>query len=835
MQKVWVLVDLPNRKRAIGTKWVFRNKKDEKGIVVRNKACLVAQGHTQEEGIDYKEVFAPVARIEAIRFLAYASFIGFMVYQMDVKSTFLYGTIEEEVYVCQPSGFKDPDYPDKVYKVVKALYGLHQALRAWYETLANYLLENGFQRGKIDQTLFIGRQKGDILLVQIYVDDIIFGYTNKDLYKDFEKLMKDKFQMSSMGELTFFLGLQVKQKQNGIFISKDKYVAKILRKFGLTDGKSASTPKDTKKPLLKDPDGEDMDVHTYRLMIDPLMYLTSSRPDIMFAVCACAHFQVTPKASHLHAVKRIFRYLKGKPHLGLWYPKYLPFNLVAYSDSDYAGTSLDRKSTTRGCQFLGYRLISWQCMKQIVVASSSTEAEYVAAASCYAQVLWIQNQLLDYRYKVRVVWVSIYTLLRNLNNSHTHNMIAYLTKSDASEGFDQIIDFLNASSIKYALTVNSNIYVSRVKQFWSSDSVKKVNDVTRLQALVDRKKVIIIEATIGEALRLDDAKSIDCLPNEEIFIELSRIGFEKPSTKLTFYKAFFLPQWKFLIHTILQCISAKWTSWNEFSSSMASAIIRLSTGRKFNFFKYIFDILMRNVDSSTKFYMYLRFLQLMIRAQVGDLSSHSTKYSSPALKQKQADDVADEGAADIDVDDGKIIANMDADKDVILKDVAVVAKEVEVEKDVEIEENADVQGRQEKYQAQIYKIDREHADKVLSIQDNELEPTELKEVVEVVTTAKLMTEVVTADAATITVVGTPITAARLTAAPSAARKRKGVVIRDPEETATPSIIIHSKPKSKDKGKGIMIEEPKPLKKQAQIEQDEAYARELEAELNKTIN
>nr|GEY90287.1 hypothetical protein [Tanacetum cinerariifolium] len=334
-----VLVSLPYGKRAIGTKWVYKNKEDERGIVIRKKERLVAQGHTQEEEIDYEEVFAPVARIKAIRlFLAYASFMGFM-----------------------------------------ALYGLHQAPRAWYETLATYLLENGFQRGIMDQTLFIKKQKGVILLVQIYVDDIIFGATNKDLCKSFKKLMKDKFQMSSMGELTFFLGLQVKQKKDGIFIYQDKYIADILRKFRLTKGKSASTLIDTKKPLLKDPDGEDVDVHTYRLMIGSLMYLTSSRPDIMFVVCACARFQVTPKASHLHAVKKIVRYLKGKPHLGLWYLKDSPFDLVAYSDSDYAGASLDRKSTSRGCQFLGCRLISWQCKKQTIVATSSTEVEYVAA------------------------------------------------------------------------------------------------------------------------------------------------------------------------------------------------------------------------------------------------------------------------------------------------------------------------------------------------------------------------------------------------------------------------------------------------------------------------
>nr|GEV97329.1 hypothetical protein [Tanacetum cinerariifolium] len=295
---------------------------------------------SEKEGIDYEEVFAPVARIEAIRlFLAYASFMGFMVYQMDVKSYFLYGTIEEEVYVCQPLGFEDLDYPDKVYKVVKALYGLDQAPKDLYETLANYLLENGFQRGKIDQTLFIKSQKGDILLGHIYVDDIIFASTNKELCKAFENLMIDKFQMSSMGELTLFL-----------------------------DKKSASTPIDTEKPLLKDPNGENVYMHTCRSMISSLMYLTSSRLDIMFAVCPCARFQVTPKVSNLHAVKRIFRFLKVKPHLRLWYPKDSPFNLVAYSDSDYA-----------------------------VVATSSTEAEYVAAASCCAKVLWIQNQLLDYR------------------------------------------------------------------------------------------------------------------------------------------------------------------------------------------------------------------------------------------------------------------------------------------------------------------------------------------------------------------------------------------------------------------------------------------------------
>ncbi|GJY87923.1 putative ribonuclease H-like domain-containing protein [Tanacetum coccineum] len=205
-------------------------------------------------------------------------------------------------------------------------------------------------------------------------------------------------KMSSMGELTFFLGLQVQQKKDGIFISQDKYVGEILKKFRFTEVKTASTPMETQKPLLKDEDGKEVDVHMYRSMIGSLMYLTSSRPDIMFAVCVCARYQVNPKVSHLHAVKRIFRYLKGQPKLGLWYPKDSPFDLVAYTDSDYARASLDRKSTIGGCQFLGCRLISWQCKKQTMVANSTTEAEYVAASSCCRQVLWIQNQLLDYGY-----------------------------------------------------------------------------------------------------------------------------------------------------------------------------------------------------------------------------------------------------------------------------------------------------------------------------------------------------------------------------------------------------------------------------------------------------
>ncbi|GJW09576.1 putative ribonuclease H-like domain-containing protein [Tanacetum coccineum] len=595
---------------------VYRNKKDERGIVIKNKARLVTQGYTQEEGIDYDEVFTHVARIEAIRlFLAYASFKDFVVYQMDIKSAFLYGKVEEEVYVCQPPGFEDPDFPDRVYKVEKALYRLHQAPRAWYETLSTYLLDNGFQRGKIDKTLFIRRDKSDILLVQVYVDDIIFGSIKKSLCTEFEKMMHKKFQMSSMGELTFFLCLQVKPKGDGIFISQDKYVTEILKKFGFSNVKTASTPMETHNPLLKDTDGEDVDEHLYRSMIGSLMYLTSSRPDIMIAVCSCTRFQVNPKSSHLHAVKRIFRYLKGQLKLGLWYHKDSPFDLVAYTDSDYARASLDRKSTTGGCQFLECRLISWQCKKKTMVSNSTTEDEYVAASSCCGQVLWIQNQLLDYSglelIKDDLKW----------NAKSAKDEIAVNTgksQEGQTETGKEFPNPLMAGSLPKTI----------------STKAKTINREVQIQALVDGKKVIITEMSVRRILKLKDAEGTDCLPNATIFEQLTLIGYEKLSQKLTFYKSFFSPQWEFLIHTILQCLRAKTTTWNEFSSTMASVIICLATNQKFNFSKYIFDNMVKNLEDGVKFLMYLRFLQVFLDKQVEGMSKHEEIYVTPSHTKK---------------------------------------------------------------------------------------------------------------------------------------------------------------------------------------------------------
>nr|GEW63436.1 hypothetical protein [Tanacetum cinerariifolium] len=384
LQQVWTLVDLPYGKRAIGKKWIYIHKKDERGIMIRNKARLVAQGYTQRERIYYDEVFALVARIKAIwLFLAYALFKYFVVYQMDVKSAFMYGKIKR---------------------------------------------------------------------------------------------------------------------------SQDKYVDEISKKFGFSTVKTSSAPIETSKPLLKDENADDVDVHLYRSMIGSLMYLTSSMPDIMFTVYACVRFQVTPKVLHLHAVKRIFRYLKGQPKLGLWYPKDSPFDLEAYTNSDYAGASLDRKSTIGGCQFLGNRLISWQLKKQL--------------------------------------------------------------------------------RMEFRLTL-------------ATTNVKHVNKEAQLHAKVDKKRVIISEASIRSDLRFGDEGGIACLPNEAIFEQLTLMG-------------------------------AKTSALNDFSSTIISAVIYLATNQRFNFSKYIIESMVKNLDSLVKFLMFPRFIRVILNNQLEEMDNHTRIYVPPS-------------------------------------------------------------------------------------------------------------------------------------------------------------------------------------------------------------
>ncbi|GJX28667.1 ribonuclease H-like domain-containing protein [Tanacetum coccineum] len=372
---------------------------------------VIRNGYTQEEGIDYDEVFAPVARIEAIRlFLAYASFKDFVVYQMDMKSAFIYGKIEEEVYVCQPLGFEDPEFLDKVYK--------------------------------------------------------------------------------------------------------DKYVDEILKMFGFSTVKTASTPMETLKPLFKDAKAED--AHLYRSMIGSLMYLTAYRPDIMFGVCACARFQVTPKVSHLHAVKRIFRYLKGQPKLGIWYLKDSSFDLEAYTDSNYAGASLDKRSTIGGCQFIGRKLISWQCKKQTIVSNSPSEVEYVAA-SIKNPVFHSKTKHIEIRH--HFIRDSNEKKLIQMIKIHTDHNVAYLfTKAFDVRRFQYLIatanDKIQVSTIGlpyywYALTKNPTIYVSLIKKFWQTATVRTVaNGKQEITTIVDGKEFTVTEASIRRHLQLADVDEL---------------------------------------------------------------------------------------------------------------------------------------------------------------------------------------------------------------------------------------------------------------------------------------------------------------------------------------
>ncbi|GJU30420.1 retrovirus-related pol polyprotein from transposon TNT 1-94 [Tanacetum coccineum] len=351
----------------------------------------------KEEGIDFEESFAPVARLEAVRiFVAHAAYKSFPIYQMDVKTAFLNGPLKEEVYVAQPEGFVDPDHPEKVYLLRKALYGLKQAPRAWYDELSNFLMSKGFTKGTIDPTLFKIKYGEDILLVQIYVDDIIFGSTNPKYSKRFEKLMHSRFEMSLMGEMKFFLGLQIHQSPKGIFINQAKYALEILKKHNMDNCHSIGTPLATKPKLDVDLSGEPVDQSDYRSKIGSLMYLTSSRPDLVQAVCYCARYQARPTQKHLKEVKRIFKYLKGTINMGLWYPKDSGFELTAFSDADHAGCLDTRKSTSGGIQFLGDKLVSWMSKKQNCTAMSSAEAEYVALSASCAQVMWMRTQLQDY-------------------------------------------------------------------------------------------------------------------------------------------------------------------------------------------------------------------------------------------------------------------------------------------------------------------------------------------------------------------------------------------------------------------------------------------------------
>ena len=357
----------------------------------------MAQEYNQQEGIDYEETFAPIARLEAMRMLlVFACYKNFILYQMNVKSVFLNGLINEEVFVEQPPEFESFNFPNHVFKLKNTLYGLKQAPRAWYEILSKFLISSGFKMGKTDTTLFIKPKDKEMFIVQIYVDHIIFGATNGSLCEEFAKSMHSEFEMSMMGELNFFLGLQIKQLKEGTFINQAKYIRGLLKKFNLEEIKAKSTPMCSSIKLDMDEKGKSVDQTKYRGMIGSLLYLTTSRLDIMYSVCLCTRFQTCPKEYHLNAVKRIFRYLKGTIDIGLWYPKSDNFELICYSDADFGGCKIDRKSTSGTCHFLSHSLVSWHNKKQNSIALSTAKAEYIVAGLGCARVLLMKQTLSDY-------------------------------------------------------------------------------------------------------------------------------------------------------------------------------------------------------------------------------------------------------------------------------------------------------------------------------------------------------------------------------------------------------------------------------------------------------
>ncbi|GJW55751.1 retrovirus-related pol polyprotein from transposon TNT 1-94 [Tanacetum coccineum] len=355
--EVWKLVPRPKKVMVITLKWIYKVILDELGGILKNRVRLVARGYRLEEGIDFEESFAPMARLDAIRiFLAYADHMNMIVYQMDVKTAFLNDILREEVYVSQPDGFVDQDNPNHVYKLKKAIYGLKQAHRAWYDLLSKFLLSQEFSKGTVDPTLFIRRQGKDILLVQIYVDDIIFASTTPELCDQFSKII-------------------------------------IFEKYGMESCDPVDTPMVEKSKPDEDIQGTAVDPTHYRGMIGTLMYLTASRPDLTFDVCMCVRYQAKSTKKHLHAVKRIFKYLQGTVNMGLWYPKDSFIALTAYADVDHASCQDTRRSTSGCMQLLGDRLVSWSSKRQKSAAISSMEAEYIALSGYCAQVLWMISQL----------------------------------------------------------------------------------------------------------------------------------------------------------------------------------------------------------------------------------------------------------------------------------------------------------------------------------------------------------------------------------------------------------------------------------------------------------
>ena len=396
----WKLVDKPQDKEVIGLKWVYKVKHNDDGSINKYKARLVAKGYAQQPGIDFNETYAPVVRMETIRtVLALAAQHQLPVFQLDVKSAFLNGELEEEVYVEQPQGYVIKGQEDKVYRLRKALYGLKQAPRAWNSNIDNYLLQHGFIKSPSEPSLYIKTQGNNFLILCLYVDDLIYTGTHPTMIEEFKKAMMKEYEMTDLGTMKYFLGIQIKQSPGRIFLSQEKYAEDLLKKFNMGECKPLATPMAINEKLSKYDGKPKVDGAMYRSLVGSLIYLTHTRPDIVNAVSIVSRFMSEPSKDHLTAAKRILRYIKGTKSYGIMYETEKDFKLTGYTDSDWAGSVDDRKSTSGYVFQLGNKVVSWSSKKQATVALSSAEAEYIAATSAAREAVWLRRILIDLQHK----------------------------------------------------------------------------------------------------------------------------------------------------------------------------------------------------------------------------------------------------------------------------------------------------------------------------------------------------------------------------------------------------------------------------------------------------
>jgi len=393
--RTWELVDLSQGKQPVGCKWVFTIKHTHEGKVERYKARLVAKGFTQTYGIDYDETFAPVAKMNSVRTLiSCAVNLDWNIYQMDVKNTFLHGDLYEEVYMHILPGFETNQTNGKVLRLHQSLYGLKQSPRAWFDRFRQSMLKRGYIQSNADHTLFFKQAAGKVAILIVYVDDIVI--TGDDIVEivDLKKYLAQEFEVKDLGQLKYFLGIEISRGSKGVFLSQRKYILNLLNETGMLGCRPAATPIEQNHCLSKDI-GTPVDKECYQRLVGRLIYLSHTRPDIAFSVSVVSQFMHDPKSSHMNVVYRILRYLKSSPGKGLLYTKQGSIQVECYTDADWAGSLDDRRSTSGYCAFVRVNLVAWRSKKQSVVARSTAEAEFRAMAHGLCELLWLQILLTE--------------------------------------------------------------------------------------------------------------------------------------------------------------------------------------------------------------------------------------------------------------------------------------------------------------------------------------------------------------------------------------------------------------------------------------------------------